>query len=80
MRASLLVCLLATGGMVSPALAQASDHRADSADRRIAHSNEVAKSARQSFGMAADRAVSDPNMPAATGGGSLGYNRKLLVY
>lgn len=38
------------------------------------------RSAREAYGMASEYGFTDPNSLAATGGGSLGYNRKLLEY
>ncbi len=41
----------------------------------------VSRAGREAFGMAGQNGgFVDPNSPAATGGGSLGYNRKLLEY
>jgi len=58
---------------------------APGASHHVTHSRSAAastRSGREAFGMATEQGVgfSDPNSPAATGGGSLGYNRKLLQY
>ena len=56
---------------------------APGASRHVTHSRTAAasvKSGREAFGMASEYGFGDPNSPAATGGGSLGYNRKLLQY
>lgn len=56
---------------------------APGASRHVTHSRDGAaatRSGREAFGMASEYGFSDPNSPAATGGGSLGYNRKLLEY
>lgn len=46
------------------------------------HDRTISHSAREAFGMVAPSGSGfiDSNSPAATGGGSLGYNRKLLEY
>ena len=57
----------------APGATHASRHH----DRTASH-----KSGREAFGMAvqSDSGFADRNSPAATGGGSLGYNRKLLEF
>jgi hypothetical protein len=50
-------------------------------DRHAArHSEATVRAGRHAFGMSAAQGFADPNSPAATGGGSIGYNRKLLEY
>jgi len=56
---------------------------APGASRHVTHSRDGAaasKSGREAYGMATGSGFSDPNSPAAAGGGSLGYNRNLLQY
>jgi hypothetical protein len=73
-----------TASIVSPAFAESS-HLRDGAGKgpQVIRQHDAAtrsKSARSAFGMASGPAQFDPNSPEATGGGSLGYNRKLLEY
>ena len=81
--AALAVSLMAVS-TASPAFAQPSHQYAPmGAYRHQAHPRDDAasdRSGREAFGMAGDHGFSDPNSPAATGGGSLGYNRNLLEY
>ena len=70
--------------IVSPAFAESSYLR-DGARKgpQVVRQHTAAtrtKSARNAFGMASGPAQFDPNSPEATGGGSLGYNEKLLVW
>jgi hypothetical protein len=65
----------------SPALATAGTHR-DHSNRHISQQERAtvrSAAGRAAFGMDYSPSVTDPNSPAATGGGSLGYNRKLLI-
>jgi hypothetical protein len=82
--AALAVSLIAAG-TASSAFAQQSHQYAPGASRHAGHSRDGAasnRSGREAFGMASSTGTgfSDPNSPAATGGGSLGYNRHLLEY
>ena len=77
------VATIVAGGIVSPAFAQPHRHRDETgAGRHVARQHEyVSRQGRNAFGMGARSSFQlDPNSPAATGGGSLGYNRKLLQY
>jgi hypothetical protein len=81
--AALAVSLMAVS-TASPAFAQP-NHPYASPDesRHVAHPRGSAasnRSGREAFGMTTEYGFSDPNSPAATGGGSLGYNRNLLQY
>ena len=75
---------ITTASIVSPAFAESSYLRDGAGkDRQVVRQHDAAtrsKSARSAFGMASGPAQFDPNSPEATGGGSLGYNRKLLEY
>jgi len=65
------------------AFAQQSHQYAPGATRHVKQSRDTAPSARggrEAYGMASEYGFSDPNSPAATGGGSLGYNRNLMQY
>jgi len=80
-----LVATIVAGGIASPAFAQPHRHRDETgAGRHVARQHEYPAASRQgrnAFGMGAGSSFHlDPNSPAATGGGSLGYNRKLLQY
>ena len=81
--AALAVSFMAVS-TASPAFAQPGHQYASmGASRHHAHPRDGAVSngnGRDAFGMAGDHGFSDPNSPAATGGGSLGYNRNLLEY
>ena len=73
-----------TASIVSPAFAESSYLR-DGARKgpQVVRQHDAAtrsKSARSAFGMASGPAQFDSNSPEATGGGSLGYNEKLLVW
>ena len=79
------VATIVAGGIASPAFAQPHHHRDETgAGRHIARHHEYPAASRRghnAYGMGAgSRFQIDPNSPAATGGGSLGYNRKLLQY
>ena len=79
------IAAVATASTVSPAFAQSLYHRdATGADRQIVRQHEMpapSKSGRNAFGNAPGSSFQlDPYSQAATGGGSLGYNQKLLVY
>ena len=77
------IAAVAMASIASPAFAQSRHHRdATSPDHQIIRQyKEPAQSGRNGFDMASDRSFQlDPNSPALTGGGSLGYNRKLLEY
>jgi hypothetical protein len=66
---------------LSPTLAIAGTYR-DHSNRHISQQQRVtvrSAAGRAAFGMDYSPSVTDPNSPAATGGGSLGYNRKLLI-
>lgn len=80
--AALAVSLIAIGtaspGYSQPAYAPGAAHTHRHANT---HQGRAASSAgREAFGMAGDQGFADRNSPAATGGGSIGYNRKLLEY
>jgi hypothetical protein len=81
--AALAVSFMAVSSTTS-AFAQSSHQYAPTgANRHLAHLRDGAASSRtgrEAFGMAYGRGFSDSNSPAATGGGSLGYNRNLLEY
>lgn len=48
--------------------------------RQSMPANGPMRAGHNAFGMESPAAVLDSNSPALTGGGSLGYNRKLLEY
>jgi hypothetical protein len=80
-----LIAAVVAGSIVSPAFAQSSYHRdVAGADRQIVRKNVAhvsGRSGRDAFGMASGPSSQlDPNSPAATGGGSLGYNEHLLYW
>jgi hypothetical protein len=79
-----VVAAVTTASIVSPAFAESSYHRDGSGKGpqvvRPHATPSHSKSARSAFGMASGAAQWDPNGPEATGGGSLGYNRKLLEF
>ena len=81
--ATLAVSLVALGS-ASPGYAQPSyEHGAMNTGRHmVRHRDQTAshRSGWEAFGMTAQPGFGDPNSPEATGGGSLGYNRKLLEY
>lgn len=80
--AALTVSFMAVS-TASSAFAQSSRQYAPGANRHLAHPRDGAastRSGREAFGMAYEHGFSDPNSPAATGGGSLGYNRNLMEY
>jgi hypothetical protein len=84
-KVAMIIAAVATGSIVSPALAQSLHHRDGTGkDRQIIWQDEEStssRSGRNAFGMAPGLSFQrDPNSPAATGGGSLGYNQKLLDY
>ena len=77
------VAPIVAGCIASPAFAQPHRHRDETgAGRHVARQHEyVSTQGRSAFGMGAGSSFRlDPNSPVATGGGSLGYNRKLLQY
>ena len=79
------IAAVAAGSIVSPAFAQSLYHRdGTGADHQIVRQHKEPapnKSGRNAFGVALGPSFQlDPNSPAATGGGSFGYNQKLLVY
>jgi hypothetical protein len=79
------IATIAAGCIASSAFAQSHRHRDETgAGRHVARQHEYPAASRQgrnAFGMGAGSNFQlDPNSPAATGGGSLGYNQKLLQY
>jgi len=79
------IAAVTAGSIVSPAFAQPSYHRNTAgADREIVRQHDertISKRARNAFGMTpGQNSQLDPNSPEATGGGSLGFNRNLLIY
>ena len=80
--AALAVSLIAVGTASSVFAQNSHQYAAPSASRHVAHSRDGSASnrGREAFGMATEYGFIDPNSPAATGGGSLGYNRNLLQY
>jgi len=80
--AALAVSLIAIGsaspGYAQPAYAPGATHAHRHANGH--HDRAASRAGREAFGMAGQSGYADPNSPAATGGGSLGYNRKLLEY
>jgi len=76
-----LIAAISTGFIASPAFAQPHlQTGVTRKDREIVWHKASSKSGR-AFGMASNRAPQlDPNSPELTGGGSLGYNQKLLDY
>jgi hypothetical protein len=77
----LLIAAIWAAAIVNPVVADASS-RHGRTHRHVTHERVINSAAgHAAFGMyAAPSARFDPNSPAATGGGSLGYNRKLLIY
>ena len=81
--AALAISLVAIGTAPSAFAQQSHRYAAPGASRHVTHSRDGAvsnRSGREAFGMASEYGFSDPNSPAATGGGSLGYNRNLMQY
>ena len=80
-RAALLLTL-AMPTVVLPASAQPSRYDAGMGDNRHSHKRPViSPAARNASNMEIGSSFRlDPNSPQAAGGGSLGYNRKLLEY
>jgi hypothetical protein len=78
---SAVVGLIVAVSTMSHASAQSGYQRSGGSDRYVArHGGAADRGGRHAFGMAGGQGFADPNSPAATGGGSLGYNRKLLEY
>jgi hypothetical protein len=79
-----ILAAVTTASIISPAFAESSYLREGAGKgRQVVRPHDAAtrsKSARSAFGMASGPAQFDPNSPEAAGGGSLGYNRKLLEY
>ena len=79
---ALTVSLIAIGS-ASPGYAQSAYAPGAAHTHRHANGHQdraVSRAGREAFGMAGQSGYADPNSPAATGGGSIGYNRKLLEY
>jgi len=78
-----LLATVAATSIASQAFA-ASAYSSDGASLRVVQKHKapsVGKNPRKAFGMVgATSSRLDPNSPEAAGGGSLGYNRKLLEY
>ena len=75
---AVIIAAVAAESIASPAFAQSRDGA--SKDRQIVRQHQE-PTGRNAFGMAVGSISQlDPNSPAATGGGSLGYNRNLLEY
>jgi len=79
------IAAFVAGSIASPAFAQPHRHLDETgAGRHVARQHEYPATSRQgrnAFGIGAGSSFRlDPNSPAATGGGSLGYNQKLLQY
>jgi hypothetical protein len=79
------VAAVATGTLVSPAFAQSLYQRdGTGANRQVVRQHvepTLKKNGRGAYGMtAAPSSLSDRYSPAANGGGSYGYNEKLLSY
>lgn len=77
----LLIGAIWAAAIVSPVVADAATRHGHAhqhvTHQRVVHSN----AGHAAFGMySAPSYRFDPNSPAATGGGSLGYNQKLLIY
>jgi hypothetical protein len=77
----LLVAAIWAAAIVSPVVADAATHHRH-ARPHVTHQRVINPDAGYAaFGMyTAPSYRFDSNSPAATGGGSLGYNRKLLIY
>ena len=77
----LLIAAIWAAAIASPVVADAAT-RQGHAHHRVTHQRVINSDAgHAAFGMyAAPSYRFDPNSPAATGGGSLGYNQKLLIY
>jgi hypothetical protein len=80
-KTSLLIAAVWAAAIVSPVLADAAT-RHGHARQHLTHQRTITSNAgHAAFGMyTAPSYRFDPNSPAATGGGSLGYNQKLLIY
>jgi hypothetical protein len=79
------VATIVAGCIASPVFAQPHRHRDEAgAGRHVVRQHDYPaanRRGRNAFGMGAGSSFQfDPNSPAATGGGSFGYNRKLLQY
>jgi hypothetical protein len=77
----LLIAAVWAAAIVSPVLADAAT-RHGHVRQQVTHQRTINPNAgHAAFGMyTAPSGRFDPNSPTATGGGSLGYNRKLLIY
>ena len=77
----LLIAAIWAAAIASPVVADAAT-RHGHARQHVTHQRVINSDAgHAAFGMySAPSSRFDPNSPAATGGGSLGYNQKLLIY
>ncbi len=79
----LLIAAIWAAAIVSPVLADAATRHGHVRQHVTAHHSApfISNAGHEAFGMyVAPSSRFDPNSPAATGGGSLGYNRKLLIF
>lgn len=80
-RTVLMIAAVWAAAIVSPVLADAATHHGH-ARQHVVHERVINSTVgHAAFGMYTAPAYRfDPNSPAATGGGSLGYNQKLLIF